>query len=120
MSLLVYESEMKKAGDFEDEVKEGTATAEERKLAETLIAASTTEDFDLGKYKDEYSARLARLVEGKSRKQRRVSADEEAPAVINLMEALRRSLHKAGHGRNGKRGHPAKTGRRHESRRKTG
>lgn len=118
MTLLVYENEMKKPADFEDEVKGGSSTAEERKLAQTLIEATTAKDFDLGKYKDDYSARLARLVEGKSRKQRRSAAGEEAPAVINLMDALRKSLSRAGHGRNGKQG--GKSPRRQPARRKTG
>ena len=118
MTLLAYESEMKKPGDFEDEVKGGSVTAEERKLAETLIEASTAKKFDLGQYKDEYSAKLARLVEGKSRTKKRRSADDEAPAVINLMDALRKSLDRAGNGRNGKR-HRDKAPRR-SARRKTG
>ena len=48
MTLLSYESEMKKPEDFEDEVKEGAVSSEERKLAETLIEAATAKDFDLG------------------------------------------------------------------------
>jgi DNA end-binding protein Ku len=118
MTLLVYESEMKKPEDFEDEVKGGSSSAEERKLAQTLIEASTAKDFDLGKYKDEYSTRLARLVEGKSRKKRRSAADEEVPAVINLMDALRKSLIRTG--RNGKRHPNGKASRRPAARRKTG
>jgi DNA end-binding protein Ku len=120
MTLLVFESEMKKPEDFEDEVKGGSSSAEERKLAQTLIVASTAKDFDLGKYKDDYNTRLARLVEGKSRKKKRTAADEEGPAVINLMDALRKSLNRTG--RNGKR-HPhgrARASRRQSARRKTG
>ena len=78
MTLLTYESEMKKPGDFEDEVKGGAVSAEERKLAETLIEAATAKEFDLGQYKDEYSAKLAELVEGKSRTKKRRSADDES------------------------------------------
>jgi DNA end-binding protein Ku len=121
MSLLAYEGQMKKPADFEDEVKGGAATAEERKLAETLIAAATADEFDLGDYKDEYNAKLARLVEGKSRKHRRSkAAGDGEPAVINLMDALRKSLDRAGQGRNGKRHHNGKAHRRHPARRKTG
>lgn len=118
MSLLVYESEMKKPTDFEDEVKGGSSSAEERNLAQTLIEASTAKHFDLGKYKDEYSTRLARLVEGKSRKRRRSAAEDEVPAVINLMDALRKSLNQTG--RSGKRSPHGKASRRPAARRKTG
>jgi bifunctional non-homologous end joining protein LigD len=38
MTLLNYESQVKKASDFEDEVDKAKASEEERKLAETLIA----------------------------------------------------------------------------------
>jgi DNA end-binding protein Ku len=120
MTLLAYESELKRPQDFEDEVTGGSASAEERKLAETLIDASTAEDFDLSRYKDEYSTRLTRLVEGKSRKKRHATVDEEAPAVINLMDALRKSLDRAGHRRNGKRHTNGRSSRRHPARRKTG
>lgn len=121
MTLLAFESEMKKPGDFEDEVKGGAVTAEERKLAETLIEASTAREFDLGGYKDEYSTKLAKLLQGKSKKKRRVAADEEAPAVINLMDALRKSLDRTRHGGNGKNGKRHRTGKpRATSRRKTG
>jgi DNA end-binding protein Ku len=116
MTLLAYESQMKKPEDFADEVHDTSVTAEERRLAETLIAASTTEDFELGRYKDEYSTRLARLVEGKSRKKRPRAAESDEPAIINLMDALKRSLHQKGSGRNGKK----KPARRATARRKTG
>jgi DNA end-binding protein Ku len=121
MTLLSYESEMKKPGDFEDEVKETAVSAEERKLAETLIDTATAKQFDLGNYKDEYNAKLARLVEGKSRKKKRSGKSEEGePAIINLMDALRRSLDRTRHGANGKRSHNGRASRRHPGRRKTG
>jgi len=121
MTLLNYESQMKKPGDFEDEVKEGGVSAEERRLAETLIDAATAEEFDLANYKDEYNARLAKLVEGKSRKKKRPAHSEDGePAVINLMDALRKSLDRTSHARNGKKHHNGKSHRRHLARRKTG
>ena len=96
MTLLAYEAELKKPSAFEDEVAEIRATAEERKLAESLIDAATEEEFDLSKYKDEYTNKLAKLVEGKAKKPKKlVGAKEEDPAVINLMDALRKSLDRA-------------------------
>ena len=96
MTLLAYEAELKKPAAFEDEVKETRATTEERKLAQSLIEAATEEDFDLSKYKDEYTNKLAKLVEGKAKHSKKVvGAKEEEPAVINLMDALRKSLDRA-------------------------
>jgi Ku protein len=98
MSLLHYASEVKPAADFRDEVHAGGVSAQERKLAESLIEAATAESFDLGAYKDAYGAKLAKLVEGKSRAAGKKSkAAAEEPAVINLMDALRQSLARTKH-----------------------
>jgi DNA end-binding protein Ku len=97
MSLLTYESEIKKPAAFESEVESQVASAQERKLAETLVAAATADDFDLAQYKDEYAAKLASLVGKKAKPAKRAiqQGAEEQPDVINLMDALRRSLHSA-------------------------
>ena len=115
MSLLKFASELKNPEDFEDEVKGGTVTEEERELAETLIEAATSKEFDLGKYKDEYNTRLAQLVAGKSRTKKKAAAGEE-PAIINLMDALRKSLDRTGNGKKSR----GKAPRRQTARRKTG
>jgi DNA end-binding protein Ku len=115
MSLLKFSSELKRPDDFEDEVKGGTVTAEERELAETLIEAATSDELDLGKFKDEYNTRLAELVAGKSRTRKKSAAAEAEPAVINLMDALRKSLDKSGNGKK-----PRGKSRRQPARRKTG
>jgi DNA end-binding protein Ku len=119
MSLLKFESELKKPDDFEDEVKGGAVTAEERELAETLIEAATSDAFDLGKFKDEYNARVAELVAGKSRARKAPDAEDGEPAVINLMDALRKSLDRT-NGKHGKKARGGKSPRRHTARRKTG
>ncbi len=112
MTLLSYESEVKKPAVFEGEVDKFSASAEERRLAETLIGAATNEDFDLGKYKDEYADKLAQLVKGKAKhKQRSASRGREEPAVINLMDALRQSLHRAQKGAKKASAHARKTAR---------
>jgi DNA end-binding protein Ku len=97
MTLLAYESELKMPSTFEDEVKESAPSKEENKLAGTLIAAATDEAFDLAHYKDEYTSRLTKLVEGKAKRAKKLvgPAHEEQPAIINLMDALKQSLDKA-------------------------
>lgn len=94
MTLLAYESELKKPSMFEEQVPHAGVPAEERKLAQSLISAATEETFDLGHYKDEYTSNLAKLVGSKAKRQKIVDTGEEKrpPAVINLMDALRKSL----------------------------
>ncbi len=68
-------------------------TKEELRLALTLIEASTAKHFDLGKYEDAYTARLKQLIETKAEEQPSVASPEEKQSpVINLMDALRRSV----------------------------
>ncbi len=93
MILLNYESQVKKPAEFEDQVEHPAVSAQERKLAQTLLEASTSKKFDLDQYKDEYERKLRELIEGMTRRQKPVAVPrEEGPAVINLMDALRASL----------------------------
>jgi DNA end-binding protein Ku len=131
MSLLSYADQIKKPAAFEEDVAHVPMAAEERRLAQTLIEASTSEEFDLARYKDEYTAKLTKLIEAKAKGKKIVAAEKhEEPAIINLMDALRQSLHRAQKGRasttgsGGKRpkkmvAHSAKT-HRHAGKRKTG
>jgi DNA end-binding protein Ku len=126
LSLLYYADQIKKATPFEEDVVRPEISTEERRLAETLIEAATTEDFEINRYKDEYTAKVTKLIEAKSKGKRIVASHaEEEPAVINLVDALRQSLDRAKKGRAGKNGHagahasgrkPARAG----GRRKTG
>jgi DNA end-binding protein Ku len=93
MSLLSYESEVKKPSAFAGEVEHPSATAEERKLAGTLIEAATSDAFDLSSYRDEYTGKLMQLIERKAKRSKPAAAKgREEPAVINLMDALKQSL----------------------------
>jgi DNA end-binding protein Ku len=125
MSLLSYTEQVRKPAQFEEEVTQGEVSAEERRLAQTLIEASTSEAFDLSRYHDEYTARLAKLIEAHS-KGKKIVAEKahEEPVVINLMDALRQSLDRTRKAQEGKKAHRAagphsKTGRA-GTRRKTG
>jgi DNA end-binding protein Ku len=90
MTLLNFEDQVKAPAPFEAEVGSPAVSAEERKLAETLVESATT-DFDLTRYRDDYAARLAKLVNTKARRKSR-RAGSAGEAVPDLMEALRRSL----------------------------
>jgi DNA end-binding protein Ku len=105
MTLLSYADQLKKPSAFEDEVPTADVTAEERKLARTLIEAATARKFDLADYSDEYIARLTKLLQARGKGKKVVTAPQaEEPAVINLMDALRQSLKQAQHGSGGKKG----------------
>jgi DNA end-binding protein Ku len=56
------------------------------------------EDFDFSKYKDPYTERVTELIEAKAAGKRITGRRKhEEPVVINLMEALRKSLDRAKH-----------------------
>jgi DNA end-binding protein Ku len=128
ITVLSYDTQLKKPAEFEGEVPDVAAGGAEVKLARSLIEASTAEDFDFGKYHDDYTDRVRELIESKAHGKKIVAGREKGePAIINLMDALRESLHEAkgngriAHGR--KNGHivrrPVKP-RRTKSRRRVG
>jgi DNA end-binding protein Ku len=64
----------------------------EAKLARQVIATFEGE-LDLREFKDNYQEELRRVIDAKIAGQEVVVPEEEAPAkVVNLMDALRRSL----------------------------
>lgn len=96
-NFLAYENEMKNPAEFEGEAPEVELPKQEVDLAKTLLAQLTDENFDLGRYRDEYEHKLEKLIEAKVAGEEIVAApaeEEEAP-VINLMEALQKSLAEA-------------------------
>src|SRR5262249_25696637 len=95
MSVLEYESQIKKPESVDGDVKKAAASAEELKLAETLIQASTAKKFDLGQFKDDYTEKMRELIEKKVAGEEIVAPPAEQPTqIINLMDALKQSLAK--------------------------
>ena len=98
MSILHYAKSIRTAQDFAEDLEETEATKEEMKLAHTLIEASTLEEFDLDDYTDVYAEQLKKLIQMKVDGQEIVSApDPEEPKIINLMDALKKSVAEASH-----------------------
>jgi DNA end-binding protein Ku len=98
MTLLSFEDQVKSPAPFEGEVGTVAVSAAERKLAERLLESATSH-FDLKRYKDNYAAKLAKLLESKTRRKgRRAGAAGEAGGVTDLMDALRQSLSQQQHG----------------------
>jgi len=96
MSVLSYEKAVRSPEDFQGELTEERTTPEELKLTQTLIEASRLEEFDLGSFEDEYLKKLNRLIQLKVDGQEVVQApDPEEPKILNLMDALKKSVAEA-------------------------
>jgi DNA end-binding protein Ku len=96
MTLLAFEDQVKPPAPFEAEVGSPTVSSKERALAEALLDSATS-DFDLSRYKDDYAARLAKLVQSKTRRKLGRSAHPRPTADVgDLMDALRKSLAQQG------------------------
>lgn len=96
MSVLTYAEKLKATREFDDELKEQKMSDEERALTSTLIDASYLQDFDLERWSDPYAGRLKELIELKVEGKEVVEvAQVEEPKIINLMDALKRSVAQA-------------------------
>src|SRR5262249_43908082 len=91
--VLSYAAEVKEPQSFFDELVESQGSKEEVQLTTQLIDALTTTEFDLNQYKDLYTEKLTQLIEAKvAGKEIVAAAAEGEPQVINLMEAITRSM----------------------------
>ena len=96
MTVLNRKDEVKAASAFKDEITETEATEAEKSLADTLIKASIIKDFDFSRYQDVYKEKLTKLIQMKIEGKEVVQVrDPEEPKIINLMEALKRSVEEA-------------------------
>lgn len=95
LETLRYADEIKKAGSAFSEIPDVKPEADMIELAEELIEKKTKK-FDASVFKDSYTGALRELIDAKA-KHRQVRQIEEAPKgaqVIDLMEALRKSVGK--------------------------
>jgi DNA end-binding protein Ku len=92
MAMLNYEKELRTDDDFP--VSVAKVAPKKLKLAKDLIRSWSDRRFDFSDYEDRYRDRLAELIEAKVSGKETVEAEEsdEEPAVINLMDALKRSV----------------------------
>jgi DNA end-binding protein Ku len=93
MTMLYRDDQIKNPSAFQDEVKSVKATPQESKLAAILVDESTPKDFDFAQLKDQFTERVSHAIDAKL-KGKDLSAEphKKAPRVINLMDALRKSL----------------------------
>jgi DNA end-binding protein Ku len=93
MTVLSYEHELSKPATLEPELVPVQEEPEEVKMADMLVAARTAEEFDFAKYKDVYTVKLTELIQLKVEGKEIVQAPaQEATMVINLMDALKKSV----------------------------
>lgn len=92
LSMLRYGDAFREASEFAPPKLK--VTGKKVAMAKMLIDAATEKKFDLARYADEYQTRLAEFVEAKIKgKDVKAAPEEEEPEpVINLMDALKRSL----------------------------
>lgn len=96
LTCLSYASEVKKTDEFVAEVPREAIGKEELALAKTLIDATRLKEFDLNGYKDRYVERLKQIIQLKIDGKEVVAAPEvEEPKIVNLMDALKRSVAEA-------------------------
>lgn len=96
VAVLHVHARVKDPAPFEKTLPDLEVAAEELGLVETLIEASTLRDFDYAAYKDEYVDRLRELVRLKVEGAEVVQApDAEEPKILDLMEALKKSVAEA-------------------------
>jgi DNA end-binding protein Ku len=93
---LHYPQRVRKAKEFESEVEDLQFKPEETALTNTLIGASKLPSFDLDSYTDQYVTKLKKLITLKVDGKEVVQAkDHEEPKILNLMDALKKSVAEA-------------------------
>jgi DNA end-binding protein Ku len=117
--MLNYESEIRKPAEIKSEFTKTQATPRKLRLAEELIAKWHDKEFDFSEYNDTYRQKVQKAIKAKAKGKEIAAPEEEEPEVINLMDALQRSVGRIGaksqarSPRNGhkKKGKPKKKGR---------
>lgn len=96
MTLLDYSPEVRKAEAMAAELPAVKPSTRSVQLAETLVKSWTTKRFDLDEYEDRYRAKVKELIDAKIEGREIVAPEpEEQPEVLNLMDALKKSLAKS-------------------------
>ncbi len=97
MSVLNYPKKVRAPATYRDELPDEQPSANELSLANTLIGASTLQEFDFQGYRDAYVENLTKLIQLKVEGREIVQApDPEEPKILNLMEALKKSVAEVG------------------------
>jgi DNA end-binding protein Ku len=94
ISMLHYDAAVRQAAAFDEELEDVPVTAQEAKLAKTLIDVSVTKHAELEEYRNLYNERMEALVQAKieGKEIATVASKESGPPTINIMDALKASL----------------------------
>jgi DNA end-binding protein Ku len=93
LTALKYDAEVTHAAALADELETPALQKTELELTHTLLKAFHRPKFDLTEYKDEYVESLTELIEAKVAGKKIVaSSAAEEPPIINLMDALKKSV----------------------------
>jgi DNA end-binding protein Ku len=93
VTVLKFEAEVASPDELGESVHELQLKKQEIELTKTLLEAYRQDDFSLGEFKDRYFEDLSKLIEAKVQGKEVVKPPAvEAPQVINLMDALKKSL----------------------------
>lgn len=121
LETLRFADEVQNAAPFFADIGEGKSEPELLDLAETLIEKKVA-PFDPKKFKDQYTEALRDVIEAKAKKKKPVEVeDEETPRggaeIIDLVEALKRSV-RGGGASGGKKAGSSKASRKTPARRR--
>lgn len=90
---IKYDAEVVHPQALADELETPVLQKEELALTHTLLKAFVRTKFDLAAYKDDYVESLTELIEAKVAGKKIVAAPAaEEPPIINLMDALKKSV----------------------------
>ena len=96
MAMLNYDEEIRRPADVlpPSKAKKPRGITRKVQLAQSLIRNWSADDFDFTEYDDHYRERIEELIEAKVQGREIVApgADEEPVEVVNLMDALKRSI----------------------------
>jgi DNA end-binding protein Ku len=92
LEMLHFHNQIRSQESLSAEIELPEVKKEELRLAARLIEASTREKFDLAEYQDVYTRKLQEVIEAKVAGKQIARPPEEETPVINLMDALRKSV----------------------------
>lgn len=93
MAMLNYEAEIRPPAETAALIKKPAHVARQVRLAQTLIKDWTQDDFDFSQYEDQHRSKVKELIDAKIKGHEIVKPAAEKPAkVLNLMDALKRSM----------------------------
>lgn len=94
LAMLNYDEEIRSPQDVGAAIRKPPRINRQVQLAQALIRNWTSKDFDFTEYDDKYRDKAKRLIKAKIEGREIVApgVEEEAPEVINLMQALKESV----------------------------